>query len=82
MAVESPSLKPLTDAIEDVEVLASQLVLFCKEAGRRLPAELEVAVERLAVALWELQETRIRTSALALEIGTPPLRVVGASAAR
>jgi hypothetical protein len=78
MAVVTVPLKPIVEAIDDIEAAAAQVVLAASEQAGAPSGELTACrgLGRLATALWELQESRARALAIAAEIGTPPLHVV------
>lgn len=76
MAVRPFPMKPIVEALEDLETSAAQVVLAATELEPGPRGELGVAITRLATALWELQATHDGVDALAREVGTPPLYVV------
>jgi hypothetical protein len=76
MAVNPFPMKPIVEALENLETSAVEVVLAASEQTSGPCDELGVAITRLGTALWELQATRAGVAALASEVGTPPLYVV------
>ena len=72
MAVLPLALKPIVDALDDLEAAAARVVLAASEQAAALPGDIQTAVARLAATLWDVQESRERARAIAAETGTPP----------
>ena len=77
VSVLPAAFTPIVDALEDVEAAAAQVVLAASEAAQSPGDELGDAISRLATTLLVLQESRARAMAIAAEVATPPLHVVG-----